>query len=75
MREFWQLANLMISLAGFLIVAGVLLWGGESLLPAALRAAAAFAVLWVAQAVLRALLGLTIGPETQTTTRSSDGNH
>jgi len=59
MKEFWRLVSLMVSLAGFLIVAGVLLLQGESLLSVVVKAVAAFAVLWVAQALLRALLGLT----------------
>ena len=58
MQSFWQLVSLMTSLAGFLVVGGVLLMNGESLLSTVIKAVLAFAGLWIAQSVLRGLLGL-----------------
>lgn len=62
MKEFWQFVSILISLAGFLVVAGILLVRGECLLTAAIKAVFVFVALWVAQSVLRALLNFTITP-------------
>jgi len=63
MREFWRLISLLVCIVGFLLVGTVMLCRGESLLTAALTAIAAFAVLWIAQGFLRALLDLAAGTE------------
>ena len=64
MKGFWQLISLMISLGGFLVVAGVLLVRGEPLWSAAVRAVLVFVALWVVQGVLGALLSLAANSQT-----------
>jgi membrane protein implicated in regulation of membrane protease activity len=56
MQEFWQLVSLLVCLAGFLITGGFLLLRGDSLLVAVIRAVISFAVLYVVQKVLGAIL-------------------
>jgi hypothetical protein len=58
MREFWRLLSILVSLAGFLVVAGVLLYKGDAVLSAAIKAAAAFAFLMFTQRVMTGVLGL-----------------
>lgn len=70
MKDFWRLVSILTSLAGFLIVAGVLLVRGEDLFMSALRGVFVFVVLWAVQNILRALLSLTANAEV-TAERSS----
>jgi len=65
MREFCQLIRILISLAGFLIVAGTLLMRGECLLMAAIRALLVFAALWVVQGFLSGLIDQSAGTDEQ----------
>ena len=60
MKDFWRFVSLMVSLVGFLIVAGTLLAKGETLFNAALRAVLVFAGLWIVQGILCSLLGFTV---------------
>ena len=60
MSEIWRLVSLIVCLAGFVIVAGVMLATGEDLLCVALRAVLAFAGLYAVQSVLRVLLALAV---------------
>jgi hypothetical protein len=73
MKDFWQLLSILTSLAGFLIVAGVLLVRGEDILIAAIRAVLVFAALWAVQNILRGLLSLTAGATATTDHTNGDG--
>ncbi len=64
--------SILVSLLGFLIVAGALLVQGECILTAAIRAIIAFIALWAVQTVLRALLSLTNVAEPANTKEPSD---
>ncbi|MEN6372164.1 MAG: hypothetical protein ABFD64_09150 [Armatimonadota bacterium] len=61
MKEFCQLISILIALAGFLVVAAVLLVRGESLLIAAFKSVLVFAALWAVQSVLRTLISFAVG--------------
>lgn len=61
MKDFWRFVSLMVSLLGFLLVAGMLLAKGETLFDAAVRAVLVFAGLWIVLSFLCAILGLTLG--------------
>ena len=56
MYGFWRLISFFICLSGFLIAGGILLFRGESFLMAVVRAIAAFAVLYIVQNMLGAIL-------------------
>lgn len=66
MKEFWQLVSILIALAGFLIVAGILLTRGECLLTTAFKSVLVFTALWAVQSVLRTLLNLTVSSSERT---------
>jgi uncharacterized membrane protein YedE/YeeE len=55
MDDFFKLLSLMISVAGFVIVTGFLLWKGEDLLVAVLKGIVAFFVLKVAQGMFSSI--------------------
>ena len=55
MDDFFKLLSLMISVAGFVIVTGLLLWKGESLLIAVFKGIVAFLVLKVVQGAFSAI--------------------
>lgn len=55
MDDFFKLLSLMISVAGFVIVTGLLLWNGESLLIAVLKGIVAFVVLKAIQGAFSAI--------------------
>ena len=52
MEGLYRLLSLIVSLAGFTVVAGALLMRGECLFTVATRGVAAFAVLWALQRVI-----------------------
>ena len=62
MKELWRLISLVVCLAGFVVVAAILVVQDEGLFTVALKAIAAFFALWVIQGVLRAFVGLGVRP-------------
>ena len=49
---------MLISLAGFLAVAGISLYRGDAILGVAIRSLVVFAVLWFGQRILQSVLGI-----------------
>lgn len=52
MDDFFKILSLIISVAGFVIVTGLLLWKGESLLIAVIKGIVAFLLLKMMQGVI-----------------------
>lgn len=65
MRDFCRLISILISLAGFLIVAVTLLMRGECLLTAAIKSSLVFTALWVVQGFLSNLINQAAGKDEQ----------
>ena len=58
MQELWRLIGFYISLAGFLVVAGISLHRGDQVFDAAVRSLVVFAVLWFGQRIIQGVLGM-----------------
>ena len=61
MQDFWRLTSLLIALIGFIITGGWLLTKGELLPMVIVKSVLAFAVLYVAQNYIGAILSSVIG--------------
>lgn len=55
MEDFFKLLSLIVSVAGFVIVTGLLLWKGESLLLAVFKGILAFIILRMMQGVISSI--------------------
>jgi hypothetical protein len=63
MEGLYRLLSLIVSLAGFTVVAGALLIRGESLFTVATRGVLAFTVLWVVQSAIGGIFKLAASSE------------
>lgn len=61
MQGFWKLTSIIISLTGFLITGGYLLYIGEELPGVIIRSVSVFAILFIVQNVLGGILSAVTG--------------